>query len=116
MRLTLDATGKWNKGMGLSVTRQNAIVTNADVDRYQLVLFNRTGSVVVVRSSDDNGYSLPVMGVPRFLRLAEELTILLRSRWNVETVLLFAGASTDSQKEHLYAVSEVQDGKCPAMK
>src|SRR5438105_3606524 len=115
MRLTLDATGKWNKGMGLSVTTQNAIIKKADEDRYQLVLFNRTGSVVVVRSSDDNGYSLPVMGVPRFLRLAEELTTVLRSRWSVETVLLSAGASADSQKEHLYAVLEVQDGKCPAM-
>jgi len=104
------------QSMGLSVTTQNAIIKKADVDRYQLVLFNRTGSVLVMRSSDDNGYSLPIMGVPRFTRLAEELTTLLRSRWSVETVLLFAGVSTDSQKEHLYAVLEVQDGKCPAMK
>jgi len=104
------------QSMGLSVTTQNAIIKKADVDRYQLVLFNRAGSVLVMRSSDDNGYSLPIMGVPRFTRLAEELTTLLRSRWSVETVLLFAGVSTDSQKEHLYAVLEVQDGKCPAMK
>ncbi len=104
------------QGMGLSVTTQNAIIKKADVDRYQLVLFNRAGSVLVMRSSDDHGYSLPIMGVPRFTRLAEELTTLLRSRWSVETVLLFAGVSTDSQKEHLYAVLEVQDGKCPAMK
>src|SRR6266446_256853 len=104
------------QSMGLSVTTQNAIIKKADVDRYQLVLFNRAGSVLVMRSSDDNGYSLPIMGVPRFTRLAEELTTLLRSRWSVETVLLFAGVSTDSQKEHPYAVLEVQDGKCPAMK
>jgi len=99
VNVLVDAThvphGRCNQemeqSMGLSVTTQNAIIKKADVDRYQLVLFNRTGSVVVVRSSDDNSYSLPIMGVPRFTRLAEELTTLLRSRWSVETVLLFAG-------------------------
>jgi len=104
------------QSMGLSVTTQNAIIKKADVDRYQLVLFNRTGSVVVVRSSDDNSYSLPIMGVPRFTRLAEELTTLLRFALERRNSASLRGGVGQFPKRTSLRCVEVQDGKCPAMK
>jgi hypothetical protein len=52
--------------------------------RYRLVLFNDSGSHVVL----DNGHHLPEVTIPQFTRPAEQITSRLREELGIPTVLL----------------------------
>jgi len=100
------------QSMGLSVTTQNAIVKKATWT-LSVGFVQSDCSVVVVRSSDDNSYSLPIMGY-QGSRACRRATTLLRSRWSVENGLLFAGTSPIPKRASLRCFGSA-DGKCPAI-
>jgi hypothetical protein len=75
--------------MSTSTTTQipQSVKPNAiETDCYQLILFNHSGTSVLLRQQ----CSLPQVDIPRFTRPAEQITSLLREIWGLSTVLLFS--------------------------
>jgi hypothetical protein len=70
-----------------------------------VVLFNRAGTAVLLESQSAKP-SLPQIRIPRFTRLAEQITAVLQSLWGSSVVLLFCelvGSQNDSTR---YAILE----------
>lgn len=77
----------------------------ADSDSYELVILNSIGAHVLVQQHS-RGYTLPLLSIPRFTRPAEQITSLLRTSWEMKTVLLWSGRSDGGQSNELFAVLE----------
>jgi len=62
--------------------------TQLDEDLFRVLLFRRDASELLLESTAD-GLELPVVPLPRFTRVAEKLTTVIRDRWNLDTCCLF---------------------------
>lgn len=80
-------------------------VALCDTDQYELVLLDSAGSQVLLRKEDGTS-SLPTIRIPRFTRAAEKITSLLRTSWNISTVLLWSRRSEGEHGPEHYAVLE----------
>jgi thiamine kinase-like enzyme len=90
--------------MAGSTTIEVPLVAMADLvptQRYRLVLFNETGSHLLLQDRD----LLPEMSIPSFTRPAEEITSRLKDVWGLPAVVLWTQPiATDVN--HYYAVLE----------
>lgn len=81
-----------------------------ETDRYELVIFNSAGDQVLLQEVE--AYRcLPAVHVPRFTRPAEQITSLLRSSWNVRSILLWSGQMESESGGNSFAVLEAIDGE-----
>ncbi|MCI0719452.1 MAG: aminoglycoside phosphotransferase family protein, partial [Acidobacteria bacterium] len=76
-------------------------------DSYRLVVFNRGGTTVLLESCG-SGYDLPLVSIPRFTRPAQEITTLVRGRWQIPSVLLFSNVLEENADPVYSAVLEAQ--------
>ncbi len=82
-----------------------------ETDTYRLIVFNRTGTAVLLKRRA-LGYELPVVEIPRFTRSAQEITGVLRGRWNIPSVVLFSGLAEQNPEPVYSAVLEAQVRAC----
>src|SRR5260370_38105452 len=76
--------------MHLSTVAQTQSAEAAQRDAYRLIVFNQSGTAVLLNTRA-SGYELPLVNIPKFTRPAQEITMLLRNRWHIPSVLLFSG-------------------------
>jgi Phosphotransferase enzyme family len=76
-------------------------------DTWRAIVFSRDGSKVLLRISE-RGFVFPSVEIPRWERLAENLTAALTTEWGCDAVCLFApnNSSQDDPKRHHYEVME----------
>lgn len=78
-----------------------------ETDTYRLIVFNRAGTAVLL-DTQALRYELPLVNIPKFTRPAQEITTLLRDRWQMLSVLLFSGVLEQTPNTVYFAVLEVQ--------
>jgi hypothetical protein len=93
--------------MQLSTETQTQTTEAGPKDAYRVIVFNQSGTALLLRTRG-LGYELPVVNIPRFTRLAQEITTLLRSRWNIPSVLLFSGILEQNPDPTYFAVLEAE--------
>src|SRR5579884_4220432 len=84
---------------------------DAETDLYRLIVFNGSGTHVLLESRNAARF-LPEVEIPRFTRPAQQITSVLRERWGIAAVLLWRHHldSTDRgavKLEPRYAILEV---------
>ena len=82
-----------------------------ETDTYRLIVFNRAGTAVLL-TKRALGYELPVIYIPRFTRPAQEITTVLRERWNIPSVVLFSGVLEQNPEPIYFAALEAQVRTC----
>lgn len=92
-----------------SAQTQGAAVPQTDALR--LIVFNQAGTAVLLKRWAF-GYELPSLEVPKFTRLAEEITTFLRDSWHLPSVLLFSGVLEPDGDIAYFAVLEAQVRAC----
>lgn len=97
--------------MQLSATAQAQAAAVPQTDSYRLIVFNQAGTSVLLKTQA-LGYELPLVEVPKFTRLAEEITTLLQDRWHIPSVLLFSGILEPGPQVVYFAVVEAQVRTC----
>jgi hypothetical protein len=80
-----------------------------------VIVFGKNGREILVRNTE-GAYLLPTVEIPRWKRVAENLTAAVRREWGCDAVCLFS-PNTSSQdgnsQEHRYEVMQCgQDAKC----
>jgi len=91
----------------MATTRPVQVEEIAKTDAYRLIVFNRAGTSVLLKSGS-SGFELPLICIPRFTRPAKEITTFLRDRWGIPSVLLFSGLLEDSASPAYFATLEAQ--------
>ena len=82
-----------------------------EANSYRLIAFNRGGTAVLLESSA-SGYDLPLVSIPKFTRPAQEITTLLRRRWQIPSVLLFSNVFEEGPDPVYCAVLEAGVRTC----
>ena len=81
-------------------------------DLYRIVLLQKAGSEILV-SGERPPFMLPCVEIPRWERVAENLTVAVRNRYAISAICLFTpdrSAATADSKEPLYQVMEAREG------
>ena len=86
---------------------QTRVQEPTDTDTYRLAVFNRAGTAVLLESQD-SGRTLPCVRISKFTRPAQEITALLRRRWQIPSILLFSGSLEETQESAFFAALESQ--------
>lgn len=95
----------------ISTERHAPPLKIAETERYRLILFNDSGTAVLLENRDTD-YVVPEIQIPRFTRPAEQITCVLRENWGIAAILLWS-AYLDSaldgaaKQAPLYAIMEV---------
>jgi Phosphotransferase enzyme family len=92
-----------NVGTGMAMSE------TAPEDCYELVLFDRTGTRVLLWQ-DNNSASLPVVHIRQFTRIAEQITSSVKRLWGITTVLLWSERAEAEDGCERLAVLEVIEG------
>jgi len=98
--------------MELSTASQpvsKVIAEASPTETHRLVIFNPAGTAVLLEAHGSE-YRLPTVGVPRFTRVAQEVTAILRDSWNLPSVYLFSGLLEGSQEPTFFSVIESLNG------
>jgi hypothetical protein len=76
-------------------------------ETWRVIVFSRDGTKVLLKISE-RGFVFPLVEIPRWERLAENLTAALRREWGCDAVCLFApnNSSQDDPNGHHYEVME----------
>src|SRR5258706_6227206 len=93
------------------MTRQVRVEEITKTDAHRLIVFNRAGTAVLLKQRA-LGYELPVIDIPRFTRPAQEITTVLRERWNIPSVCLFSGLLEQNAGPIYFAALEAQVRTC----
>lgn len=101
--------------MGPSPTIQSHTAGATEQETYQLIVFSRPGTAVLLETRA-LGYALPVVEIPRFTRSAQEITEILRDRLRSPSVLLFSGPLKENSDSVYFAALEVQGRNSTAPK
>jgi Phosphotransferase enzyme family len=92
--------------------------TQLDHDLYRVLLYRSDASELLLESTAD-GLELLVVPLPRFTRVAEELTAGIKDRWNLDTCCLFPVlegiSSSVSIPFHVVELSSCEAETPPAM-
>jgi hypothetical protein len=78
-----------NWSAALDLTQQS------ERETYRTIVLDRNGTALLLAPTD-NGFLLPSADVPRWQRLAENLTAAMRSKWGCEAICLFAPDAASS--------------------
>jgi len=81
-------------------------------DLYRILLLQKNGSDIVV-SGERPPFTLPCVEIPRWERVAENVTVALRKRYGISAICLFApepSAPTTDTEPPLYQVMEIREG------
>jgi len=97
--------------MELSTTGKTQVAEARQTDGYRLIVFNQAGTAVLLKPGALR-YELPLVEVPKFTRLAEEITTLLQDHWHLPSVLLFSGVLEPGPDIVYFAVLEAQVRTC----
>jgi hypothetical protein len=76
-------------------------------DAYRLVVFNQTGSAVLLHFGN-SGYHLPLIEIPPFTRPAQQITGFLRECRQTSSIFLFSGELGQDPSAHYFAVLQTQ--------
>jgi hypothetical protein len=80
----------------------------SDRDSYRAIVFGQDGNELLLAPAGD-GFVLPSVEIPRWQRVAENLTVAIRKEWGQEAICLFnptIGAPFTSGNDHHYQVME----------
>lgn len=80
----------------------------SDTETYRAIVLGQGGNELLLRQTGD-GFLLPSVEIPRSRRIAENLTVAMRTEWGCEAVCLFnldASAPVFSTNDHNYEVME----------
>jgi hypothetical protein len=108
--LTAPCSGRTIADM-MAATHQVQVEEVTKTDAYRLIVFNRAGTAVLLESRP-SGYDLPLVDIPKFTRLAKEITTVLRDRWHIPSVLLFSGLLEQNPVPVYFAALEAQVRTC----
>jgi hypothetical protein len=79
-----------------------------DHETYRAIVLGQGGTELLLKPTD-NGFLLPSVEIPRWQRLAENMTLCIRNEWGQETICLFnpdVSALVTSANDHMYQVME----------
>lgn len=62
--------------------------TQLDHDLFRILLCRRNGKELLLEHHDQ-GFALPTVLIPRFTRVAQQITAAIRKDWNIQTACLF---------------------------
>jgi hypothetical protein len=94
-----------------AMARSVQIEETAKMDAYRLIVFNLSGTAVLLQSRP-SGYDLPLIDIPRFTRQAQEITTFLRERWHIPSVVLFSDVLEQGPEPVYVAALEAQVRTC----
>lgn len=63
-------------------------LSQLDYDLFRIVLYRENGEELLLEN-DDKGLALPNIPIPRFTRVAQQITEAIRRNWKLQTVCLF---------------------------
>ena len=93
--------------MALPAPVESHSTESNEKDALRLIVFDRTGTLALIEETSTE-YRLPTIEIPRFTRVAEEVTSLLRTLWHAPSVLLFCSALKECPDSLGFAVLELQ--------
>jgi hypothetical protein len=70
-------------------TRTMNAQTQSSNELFRILLYRNDATEILLETTSE-GFRLPVLPIPRYRRVAEELTDAVRSTWHLETYCLFA--------------------------
>jgi hypothetical protein len=82
-------------------------------DLYRLVVFRKSGAEILL-ASERTPFTLPCVEIPRWERVAENLTEAVRKRYGISTICLFtpgSSGSTTHAESPLYQVVETREAR-----
>lgn len=92
--------------MAQALQQPSRILIESESDSYRVVILDGSGTKVRVHLDGDR-YALPSVGVPRWQRIAENITGALKNEWGEEVVCLFTpDLTSDGSSRLAYEVTE----------